>query len=60
MGFTMYDTWYCFSPAKNNCTDAFNCFKKDLPCFSAASAEWDMYNWSNKMMAEHCGVKIDL
>jgi len=31
VGFTMYDTWYCFSPAKNNCADAINCFKKGLP-----------------------------
>lgn len=60
VGFTMYEPWFCFSPAKNNCADAVNCFNKSLPPFSAASAEWDMYYWNNRMMAEHCGVKIDL
>lgn len=25
VGFTMYETWYCFSPAKNNVTDAAKC-----------------------------------
>jgi len=53
----MYDTWYCFSPAKNNCTDAIACFNKGLPGFSAASAEFDMYNWNCKLL-ELVGVKI--
>jgi hypothetical protein len=53
----MYDTWYCFSPAKNNCNDAIACFKKGLPAFSAASAEYDMYNWNLKML-ELSNVKI--
>jgi len=55
VGFTMYDTWFCFSPAKNNCTDAIACFKKGLPSFSAASAEFDMYNWNCKVL-ELAGV----
>lgn len=46
----MYDTWFCFSPAKNNCSDAIACFNKGLPSFSAASAEYDMYNWNCKML----------
>jgi hypothetical protein len=46
----MYEAWYCFSPAKNNCVDAINCNKKNLPMFSPASAEYDMYAWNIKMM----------
>jgi UDP-sugar pyrophosphorylase len=26
VGFTTYPTWFCFSPAKNNATDALACF----------------------------------
>ena len=55
VGFTMYEAWYCFSPAKNNCNDAIACFKKGLPSFAAASAEYDMYNWNIKML-ELAGV----
>jgi UDP-sugar pyrophosphorylase len=58
VGFTLYDTWYCFSPAKNNCADAIACYKKGLPSFSPASAEFDFYNWSNKML-EKCGVNVE-
>ena len=36
VGFTTYDTWFCFSPAKNNVTDALACHKKGLPSFGAA------------------------
>lgn len=54
----MYDAWYCFSPAKNNCTDAIACYKKGLPSFAAASAEYDMYNWNIKML-ELAGVEIE-
>ena len=50
VGFTTYDTWFCFSPAKNNTNDALVCHGKGLPSFGAASAEWDFYNWSNKML----------
>jgi UDP-sugar pyrophosphorylase len=57
VGFTMYDTWYCFSPAKNNVNDAKNCVAKGLPSFGAAQAEWDFYNWSNKML-EVCEVPL--
>ena len=57
VGFTMYDTWFCFSPAKNNVTDAKNCHTKGLPSFGAAQAEFDFYNWTNKML-KLVGVKI--
>lgn len=58
VGFTTYDPWFCFSPAKNNTEEAKKCFDKGLPCFSAASAEYDMYNWNNKMLAL-AGVKLE-
>jgi len=46
----MYETWFCFSPAKNNVNDALACHNKGLPSFGAASAEYDFYNWTNKML----------
>ena len=50
VGFTMYDTWFCFSPAKNNISDALACHGRGLPSFGAAQAEFDFYNWTNKML----------
>ena len=50
VGFTTYDTWYCFSPAKNNINDALNCYNKGLPSFGAAQAEYDFYKWNQKML----------
>ena len=50
VGFTMYDTWFCFSPAKNNTNDALACHGRGLPSFGAAQAEFDFYNWTNKML----------
>ncbi len=41
----MYETWYCFSPAKNNINDALACYNRGLPSFGAAQAEFDFYNW---------------
>jgi len=58
VGFTMYEPWFCFSPVKNNVNDALNCHKKGLPSFSAASGEFDYFNWTNKML-EIVGVKIE-
>jgi len=46
----MYDTWFCFSPAKNNINDALACYNRGLPSFGAAQAEYDFYNWTNKML----------
>ena len=51
VGFTMYETWYCFSPAKNNIKDASACITKGIPSYGAAEAEYNFYNWTNKMIA---------
>lgn len=58
VGFTTYDTWFVFSPAKNNTNDALNCHTKGLPSFGAAQAEYDYYNWAINML-EFAGVKIN-
>jgi UDP-sugar pyrophosphorylase len=58
VGFTTYPTWFCFSPAKNNSEDALACFKKEIPSYGAAQAEFDFYNWTN-LMLELIGVKIN-
>ena len=57
VGFTSYDTWYCFSPAKNNLVDAAACVKKGLPSYGASQAEYEFYNWTNNVL-EKAGVKI--
>ena len=58
VGFTMYETWFCFSPAKNNIKDAAGLVAKGVPSYGAAEAEWNFYNWSNKMLTI-AGVEID-
>ena len=58
VGFTVYDTWYCFSPVKNNLVDAAACMKRGLPPNSASGAEYDYYNWSNNIL-EKIGVEIE-
>jgi UDP-sugar pyrophosphorylase len=50
VGYTMFETWFCFSPVKNNINDALACVKKGLPSFGAASGEYDFYQWTNKML----------
>ena len=50
VGFTMYETWYCFSPAKNNINDAATCVAKGIPSYGAAEAEYNFYNWTNRML----------
>ena len=55
VGFTVYDSWYCFSPVKNNLTDGAACVKRGLPSNSASGAEYDYYNWSNNVL-EKLGV----
>jgi len=45
VGFTTYEPWFVFSPAKNNVKDALDCFNKGLPSFGAAQAEFDFYTW---------------
>jgi len=58
VGFTNYDIWFCFSPAKNNLKDAAICQQKGLPPFSANMAEYDFYEWANKIM-ELAGTQIE-
>jgi hypothetical protein len=43
----MYETWYCFSPAKNNITDAAACVAKGIPSYGAAESEYNFYAWTN-------------
>lgn len=50
VGFTTYETWYCFSPAKNNVKDAAACVAKGIPSYGAAEAEYNFYEWTNKML----------
>ena len=54
----MYDTWYCFSPAKNNIKDAAACVAKGIPSYGAAEAEYNFYEWTNKVL-RIAGVNID-
>lgn len=58
VGFTMYEPWFCFSPAKNNIVDAAKCVEKGIPSYGAAEAEFNFYNWTNKMF-EVAGVEIE-
>lgn len=58
VGFTMYETWFCFSPAKTNIKDAAGLIARGLPSYGAAEAEWNFYNWTNKML-ELVGVNIE-
>ena len=58
VGFTMYETWFCFTPAKNNIKDAAGLIAKGVPSYGAAEAEWNFYNWSNKMLSL-VGVDIE-
>ena len=58
VGFTMYETWFCFSPAKNNITDAAACVSSGIPSYGAAEAEYNFFNWTNKVLAL-AGVEIE-
>lgn len=51
VGFTMYEAWYCFSPAKNNIKDAAGQIAKGLPSYGAAEAEYNFFEWTNKMLS---------
>ena len=46
----MYETWFCFSPAKNDVAASAALKARGMPSFGAAEAEYDFYNWSNKML----------
>lgn len=58
VGYTMYDTWYCFSPAKASMEAAAASFAKGMPTYGAAEAEFNFYNWTNKMLTK-AGVNVD-
>lgn len=59
VGFTTYDAWFCFSPVKNKHEDACKLYERGLSSHGAAQAEWDYYNWTNKVLSEQVGVDID-
>jgi hypothetical protein len=59
VGFTTYDTWFSFSPVKNNIKDAAVLGAKGMPSFGAAQGEYDFYNWSTRVLKEACGVNIE-
>ena len=46
----MYDAWFCYSPVKNNIQEAQKCIDKNTSSFGAAEAEFNFFNWTNKMM----------
>jgi len=58
VGFTMYETWFCYSPAKFNIKDAQACIAKGIPSNGAAEAEYNFYNWTTKML-RLAGVEIE-
>jgi UDP-sugar pyrophosphorylase len=59
VGFTTYDTWYSFSPVKNNIKDAAGLFAKGMPPCSASSGEYDFFSWTNQILEKIAGVKIE-
>jgi hypothetical protein len=52
VGFTTYDTWFSFSPVKNNIKDAAVLGAKNMPSFGAAQGEFDFYYWNAKVISE--------
>lgn len=50
VGFTMFPSWICYSPCKNNVTDAAASVKKGVPAASAWTAESDQYNAAAQLM----------
>ena len=59
VGFTTYDTWFSFSPVKNNIKDSAVLGAKGMPSFGAAQGEFDFYNWATRILREACGVNIE-
>ena len=43
VGYTMYEAWYCFSPAKANLSASATNFAKGMPTYGAAEAEYNYY-----------------
>ena len=58
VGFTTYETWYSFSPVKNNINDAAALYKKSMPSFGAAQGEYDFFNWTNRILGRVAKVQI--
>lgn len=58
VGFTTYETWYSFSPVKNNIKDAAALFAKKMPPYGGSSGEYDFYNWTNEVL-QKIGVEIE-
>jgi UDP-sugar pyrophosphorylase len=44
VGFTLAPAWFCYSPCKNNSTDAAASVKSGVPASAAITAESDQYN----------------
>lgn len=59
VGFTTYDTWFSFSPVKNNIKDASVLAGKGMPSFGAAAGEYDFFNWTTRILTEVAGVHIE-
>ena len=59
VGFTTYDTWFSFSPVKNNVKDAAVLSGKGMPSFGAAQGEYDFYNWTNTVLSQIGNVEIE-
>lgn len=59
VGFTTYDTWFSFSPVKNNVKDAAALSAKGMPSFGAAQGEYDFFNWSLQVLEKAAGVKVE-
>ena len=58
VGFTMAPAWLCYSPCKNNASDAAEMARNGVPGGSAVTAEADQYN-ANAQMLRVLGCKVD-
>jgi UDP-sugar pyrophosphorylase len=59
VGFTTYDTWFSFSPVKNNIKDAAVLAAKGMPSFGGAAGEYDFYNWTTRVLEAVTTVQIE-
>ena len=58
VGFTMFPTWLCYSPCKNNIVDAAISIKNDIPAGCAYTAESDQYQLPVKLL-QNLGCHIE-
>ena len=58
VGFTMFPGWICYSPCKNNVTDAAAAVQKGVPPASAWSAESDQY-YAQAQILRHVGCQVE-